>query len=325
MTRTENDLRDALLDLERRADAVGAPPTATLLAAAMHPAATARARRYPRWLPPLAAAAVVAAVAIAAVVLSTGSSPSASPRNPAAGQNHTAPRATHHASTPSPTASRHHRAATTSDAAAILDDAAAKLAAQPWTAPKPDEFFYRRTTDATTWTSVSGVRPGYGRADNGTRIWISGCRHGHLVGGGELGRCTLDDVSHYLADAPTTPSAWDAYLEHMAPGSRAADAQGKIIVQVLHEDLVSPQAAAALLRYTENCPGLHTLDVAPVGGEQLTGITCTSMTNGSYGLVFDASSHAFAGFQGVTQSGQPDGSAEVIRKTGIVPAIGRTP
>ena len=53
----------------------------------------------------------------------------------------------------------------------------------------------------------------------------------------------------------------------MAPGAKAADAQGKIIVEALHQDLVAPKAAAALLRYTESCPGLHTVDVQPVAGE----------------------------------------------------------
>jgi hypothetical protein len=49
------------------------------------------------------------------------------------------------------------------------------------------------------------------------------------------------------------------------------------------------------------------------------------MTNGSYGLVFDTASHHLAGFVVVTGSGRQHGSAEIIHKTGIVPAVGRKP
>ena len=72
-------------------------------------------------------------------------------------------------------------------------------------------------------------------------------------------------------------------------------------------------------------PGLKTLIVRPVAGQKLTGVTCTSMTNGSYGLVFDATSHELVGFVVVTGNGKQDGQAEIIRQTGIVSAIGRTP
>src|SRR3954451_18562047 len=70
---------------------------------------------------------------------------------------------------------------------------------------------------ATTWTSVSGRQAGDGRAANGIKISVSGCRHGRIVSAGESGTCTVNDVPHYLADAPTAASAWDAYLERMAP------------------------------------------------------------------------------------------------------------
>ena len=49
------------------------------------------------------------------------------------------------------------------------------------------------------------------------------------------------------------------------------------------------------------------------------------MTNGSYSLAFDATSHAFVGYVVVSRRGQQDGPAEIVRKTGIVSAIGRTP
>jgi hypothetical protein len=89
--------------------------------------------------------------------------------------------------------------------------------------------------------------------------------------------------------------------------------------------LIAPRAAAALLRYTASCPGLHTLPVRPVNGENLIGVTCTSMTAGSYGIAFDASTHAYAGFVPVSPNGAQVDAAEVVIQTGIVKAIDRTP
>jgi hypothetical protein len=320
MTRTEHDLRAALRKLEQRADQHGAPSTADILAATTAVRRHGTSHRAVRWLAPLAAAALVAAAAVVAVTLNAGHRGSSGTRDAQPGARQTGV----HAAAPTHTTAPVHHAPAIASAAGVLDDAAARLDHANWAAPAASDFFYVRTTQATTWTSASGRQAGDGRASDGTKIWISGCRHGQLVGGGASGACTLNDVPHYLADAPTTPSAWDGYLEHMVPGSKAAGAQGKFIVQVLHEDLVAPKAAAALLRYTASCPGLHTLKVRPVGGEKLIGVTCTSMTNGSYGLVFDPSAHAFVGFVGVTEGGSQDGPAEIVRTTGIVPAIGRT-
>lgn len=314
MTRTENDLRHALRELERRADQHGAPATDSILAVTSE----GPHRRSTRWLAPLAAAAVVAAAAVTAVALRSEHGSSHPPATRAGGQPTLAH--SHH-----PTAHPVVRPATAPAPAAILDDAAAKLDSTSWTAPGQHDFFYVRTTEATTWTSVSGTQVGEGRTADGSPVPVPACVGGHIVAPGESGPCTLNEVPHYLADAPTAPAAWDAYLEHMAPGAKAADAQGKIIVQVLHQDLVSPRAAAALLRYTESCPGLHALPVRPVAGEALIGVTCASMTNGSYGLAFDATTHAFVGFVGVTSSGQQNGAAEIIRGSGIVPAVGRVP
>lgn len=324
MTRTENDLRDALRDLEQRADQQGAPSTASLLGSASEDRPGRRrdpvTRRFPGWLPPLAAAAVVAAATVTAVMLSTQLRSSSHDRVHQPGGRTSAHRAATVSHRPSP------EPKATTSAATVLDDAAATLDAGPgWERPAPQDFYYVRTTQATTWTSVSGRQAGDGRTARGAKIWVPGCEHGQIVSTGESGACTLNDVPHYLGDAPTVPSAWDAYLEQIAPGAKAADAQGKIIVEVLHQDLVAPKAAAALLRYTASCPGLHTLTVGPVTGKKLIGVTCTSMTNGSYGLVFDATSHALVGFVVVSGSGQQDGPAEIIRQTGIVPAIGRTP
>lgn len=325
MTRTENDLRDALDELERRADEHGTPPVAALTGSATEdrgrgPGASTH-RRVPRWIPPLAAAAVVAGAAVTAAVMSDSGSTGTTQRHdsqpaarPTVAQVAPSFSAAVRSVAPSPTA------------ATILDDAAAKLDAAPaWSRPASSAFFYVRTTESTTWTSVSGRLAGGGRTAEGAKIWVSGCHDGQIVSTGEGGSCTLNDVPHYLADAPTTPSAWDAYLERMAPGARAANAQGKIIVQVLHQDLTAPRSAAALLRYTASCAGLHLITVAPVAGEKLTGVTCTSMTNGSYGLAFDATTHEFVGFVGVGLSGVPDGPAEIVETAGIVAAVGRTP
>lgn len=329
MNRTENDLRAVLREFEQQADRHGAPSSADLLAATLpdrpRESGQPAPRRVRRWLPPLAAAAAVAAAATTAVLISPqGGDPSHS-RAPQPGGQPTAghtrahrPAVVPHSSAPSSPAP--------ASAADILDDAASKLdSGQGWSPPAPQDFFYVRTNQVTTWTSVSGTRPGRGRTADGHTVSVPGCDHGQIVANGETGTCTLNDVPHYLGDAPTAPAKWDAYLEQLAPGTKAAHAQGKIIVEVLHQDLVAPTAAAALLRYTESCPGLHTLTVHPVRGEKLIGVTCTSMTNGSYGLAFDAASHEFVGFVVVSGSGRQDFPAEIVRRTGIVPAIGRRP
>ncbi|MGN6607361.1 MAG: hypothetical protein ACTHMS_10190 [Jatrophihabitans sp.] len=321
MNRTEDDLRAALDDLAARADREGAPPATSLIGDVVTRSTEQQPTGHRRttWLLPLSAAAlVVAGVAVASTV---GGDDHASTTGPASHRTASA------VGTRPPTAA----APSTTKAAPLtparaLADAAAQLDHAPWTEPRPTSFFYRQTTDATTWTSVSGQRAGRGTNADGEPIWISGCRDGRLVSTGESGECTLADVPHYLADAPTVPAAWDAYLEHMAPGSRAAGAQGKIIVQVLHQDLVSPQAEAALLRFTAGCPGLRLVDVQPEdNGRALVGLTCPSMAAGSYGLVLDATTHAFVGFQPVTPDGTPQGRAEVVVRTRIVAAAGQAP
>lgn len=71
------------------------------------------------------------------------------------------------------------------------------------------------------------------------------------------------------------------------------------------------------MRYTETCP---------VGGGKLLGVTCTSMTNGSHCLAFDATTHAFVGFVPVDhKTGTQDYQAEIIRRTGIVAKPGERP
>ncbi len=331
MSRDENDLRAALRQLEHRADEHGAPTKASLLAATAQDGVSSGASRrsgHARWLAPLAVAAAVAAVIIA-ITLSSGSRDSGHQNAPAHSRSEDAALSLSRVDSPSPvrTAPSTQRAPVPSSTAIpVLDAAAGELAAtRNWTTPAPNQFFYVHTTDATTWTSVSGKSAGEGRAPDGTKMWIPGCENGRIVSNGEAGPCTLNDVPHYLADAPTTPSAWDRYLEHMAPGAKAGGAQGKIIVQVLHEDLVAPGAAAALLRYTATCPGLHTFPVRPAHGRELIGVTCTSMTNGSYGLAFDRATHALVGFVGVNGSGQQEGPAEIVLETGIVAAVGRKP
>lgn len=329
MNRTENDLRAVLRELEQRADRHGAPSSADLLAATLEnrlgESRQPAPRRLRRWLPPFAAAVAVAAAATTAVLISPQSS---SPSNTLAPQPGGQPTAGHTRAHRPPVVPHHSAPSSPAppSAADILDDAAATLDAAPgWAPPAPQDFFYVRTNEVTTWTSVSGTQPGRGRTAGGQTVPVPGCDHGQIVAIGESGSCTLKNVPHYLDDAPTSPAKWDAYLEQLAPGAKAANAQGKIIVEVLHQYLVAPKAAAALLRYTASCPGLHTLTVRPVGGAKLIGVTCTSMTHGSYGLVFDAASHDFLGFVGVTGSGRQNGPAEIVRQTGIVPAIGRTP
>lgn len=313
MTRTESDLRNAFLELSRQAGEQDAPSLESIL----HGVRTQRPvglQRGPaaRWLAPIAVAAAVAlAAGITTLALRSDDNGTSPQRLPAA-------------AAPIAPASTRPVARADQTAGGILNDAAAELSAEPaWTAPQPQQFFYVQTTQASTWTSVSGTRAGRGRTSDGRVVFVPGCDGGQIVSTGQSGACTLSDVPHYLSDAPTTPSQWDAYLERMAPGSRADNAQGKIIVQVLHQDLIAPKAAAALLRYTARCPGLHAIAVKPVGGKNLVGVTCTSMTNGSYGLVFDARSHAFLGFVGVSSSGQQNWPAEIIQKTALVAALGQ--
>ena len=321
MIRTENDLRNTLHELGRRSVEQNAPSLESILAGVTkeRPGRLSRSVAA-RWRAPVAvAAAVVVAAGVTTMTLRNEHNGSSPQRLPVA-----APRIASTAQHPS---AQHPSARTTQPSAGtVLNAAAARLDAAPaWTTPSPQNFFYIETTEATTWTSVSGTRAGSGQTADGHTIWVAGCKNGHIVSPAESGTCTLGDVGHYLDDAPMTPSAWGTYLEQLAPGAEAANAQGKIIVEVLHQDLTAPKAAAALLRYTASCPGLHTFAMDPVAGKNLVGVTCTSMTNGSYGLVFDANSQAFLGFVGVTMSGKQSAPAELVRKIAIVTAIGQKP
>lgn len=316
MIRTENDLRNALHELGRSSVEQNAPSPESILTGVTkdRPGRLSRSVAA-RWRTPVAvAAAVVVAAGVTTTTLRNEHNGSSPQRLPVA-----APRSSSTAQHPS-------ARTTPPSAATVLNAAADRLDAAPaWTPPNPQNFFYIETTQATTWTSVNGTRAGSGQTADGQTIFVAGCKNGHIVSTGESGTCTLGDVGHYLDDAPTTPSAWGTYLEQLAPGAEVANAQGKIIVEVLHQDLTAPKATAALLRYTASCPGLHTFTVDPVAGENLVGVTCTSMTNGSYGLVFDANSQAFLGFVGVTTSGKQNAPAELVRKIAIVAAIGRKP
>ena len=49
------------------------------------------------------------------------------------------------------------------------------------------------------------------------------------------------------------------------------------------------------------------------------------MTNGSGGLTFDATTHAFVGFVTVTSNGDQDGPAEIVQQTAIVSGVDVTP
>jgi hypothetical protein len=325
MTRTESDLRHALLELERRADEVGAPTATNILLPAKVGRADAGPRRWGRWLPPLATAAAVAAAAVTVAALNGSSDRRGRAVQPGTSGGDTTTASASLRPTEPAVSKKVSAPARPAQPAGVLEDAATKLDAEPWAAPSPQQFFYVRTTDATTWTSVSGRQQGRGRTADGRTIWISGCRQGHLVSSGEAGYCTLKDVPHYLADAPKTARAWDAYLEKMVPGAKAAGVQGKFIVHVLHQDLVAPKAAAALLRFTATCDGLHLIPVEPVSGEKLLGVTCPSMTAGSYGLAFDAASHEFVGYVGVDQKARQVGPAEIVLRKGIVSAVGRKP
>lgn len=339
MTRSENDLRAALHELEQRADQQGAPSTeviiATVDAARNRPHPVPRPSHLRRWLAPLATAALVAVAALTAVTLTGGQhAPSQEGRGPASTTNPSITQPSNTSPARPSTSPRQDLSTVkpkpnpTAAAASVLDDAAATLAAQPWTAPHPDQFFYVHTTKATTWTSVSGITAGYGQTSDGRPILIDGCIHGQAVHGHPVpaSYCSTHRGARYLAAAPTTRSAWNAYLERLDPGAKTANTQGKIIAQVLHDDLLSPTAAAALLRYTTFCLGLRTLAVAPVQGNALVGITCTSMANGSYGLVFDATTHNFTGFVAVDhQTGKATGAAEIVLKTGIVSKVGQRP
>ncbi len=322
MNRTENDLRNALHEMERHATEQTAPSLDDILAGARTQPADRGRGAAARWLAPVAVAAAVAVAAgVTTIALRSTPGGSAAHTVPAAasGSRPASPRPSAKMTSPARTADQ-------TEAVAILNDAAAQLDHAPaWTTPDPQQFFYVETNQATTWTSVSGTRPGIGHTTDGTTVAVPGCKDGQIVSVGESGTCTLNDVPHYLGDAPTTPSAWDAYLEKMAPGAKAANAQGKIIVGALHQDLTAPRPAAALLRYTAGCPGLHTLTVKPAAGKNLIGVTCTSMTNGSYGLAFDIRSHAFLGFVGVNPSGHQDWAAEITLKTAIVASAGQQP
>ena len=333
------DLRRLRPDVPLRPAIELEPARVRLIEAIGHrPSARDRARR---WALPAAASVATAAAAVIVLVVATGSSHRAGPPAGDPGGSLSAPpsvassaptSAGHRAPRPRRRAprARPRRAPTAAAAVAILDDAANRLAAAPdFPAPDPAAFFYRRTTQASYWTSVSGHKPGQINDITTGTMSIPACVNGQVVVSGGGGSCSgTDDTPHYLGDAPTTAAAWGPYLLAFAPGARDNNAEGKIITSVFHDFLAQPHALAALLRYTAtSCPGLHTLPVSPVNGEALIGVTCASMTHGSNALAFDATTHAWVGTVPVdyTGPGLQEGTAEIVLATGFVTAIGRTP
>lgn len=334
-----DDLRRLRPDLPLRNAFDLEPARGRLLDAIGH--RPSRREQTRRWALPAVASLATAAAVVTVIVVATGTAhpgggtPAGDPNGSLTAPSSLSSRSAPDTGSPRSTATPSSSSAASSqlnaaEAAGILESAAVRLATQPdFAIPDPAAFFYRRTTQATSWTSVSGTKEGRIEDRTTGTLSVAACVNGQIVVSGGGGSCTgTADTPHYLADAPTTPAAWGPYLLAFAPGARANDAEGKIITSVLHDFVTQPRAQAALLRYTAtSCPGLHTFPVSAVNGEALIGVTCASMTHGSNALAFDATTHAWVGTVPVdyTGPGKQDGPAEIVLATGFVTTIGQRP
>ena len=209
---------------------------------------------------------------------------------------------------------------------AILDEAAAKLDAAPaWTAPDPQDFFYIRTTDATTWTSVSGTQAGDGRAADGGKIWVPGCDNGQIVSAGESGPCTLNDVPHYLGDAPTSPNqpgtpTWSRSRRGPRRPTRRARSSSRRCTRTW-----SPRRRPPRCWLHRHLP--RAADPGPAAGRRRRSGR-RHLPEHDQRLLRSGLRRDLPRLRRIRRrepAGQQDGTAEIIGKTGIVSAVGRTP
>jgi hypothetical protein len=243
------------------------------------------------------------------------SAPIAPPRPSSSGPISTPPmRTTEPTPTETPAAGG---AGTRPAAVAILHQAANQLRSEPRIAtPAPSAFYYFRTTQSENWISINGRRVGTGRTPAGDSTWPA-CRNGRDVTPGESGSCTAHPA--YLPDAPTATGQWASYLDKTyLPGALESGAGGKAVYQLLYTNLVQPAARASLLDWVATCADVRTVQVAPVDGRQLVGVSCADLPY--LVLVFDRSDHHLAGT--IWDSAGP---AELWLQTGVVAAVGDRP
>ncbi|WP_018680480.1 CU044_5270 family protein [Actinokineospora enzanensis] len=260
---------DDLTLVRELADDTPPPDLGPARARLMARIATQRPRR--RFGPVIAAVATGTAAAAAVVVVSTSGGPAA----------------------PAPDA-------TATDPVRLLAAAADAARAQPWVAPRPDQFVYTRTGSREFWRSVDGTHDGL-LIDGPRHTPMPGCRNGRtvVVQGDEIiaGRTDACEVSPgYRADLPTTEDGMVAYLQRVAdnPNSR-----GKEVLGLIEESVLAPATRAALYQAAARTPGLTAVPNVtngsgtpgvgvtwpPPGGDPTTAVT----------LVFDPDTHEYLG------------------------------
>jgi hypothetical protein len=192
-------------------------------------------------------------------------------------------------------------------AAVVLREAAAAARAQPFVAPRPDQFLYVKSQDALgvreSWRSVDGTQNGLAE-QGGVREVLGAC---------PVGETDCDPA--YLPDLPTDKEGMAEYLRGGMSGVPSdTNYVGKTAL-ALFGKILKPEARAALFEAVADFEGL-TVDEHAVDPAGRSGIGISWSSNGWSGsFVLDATTYEYLGM--------PHESARLV--TGVVDAIGQRP
>jgi hypothetical protein len=200
--------------------------------------------------------------------------------------------------------------------AEVLHLAAATAATEPFTAPRPDQLMYVKSTHYQGWFSVDGTHRGLA---NGAVV--AGCKNGHadlfksnskVIG---TVACTPDPA--YLPDAPTDVAGMTKYLAKLHVGA-SPNMTGKAVYDLLFFHYLKPAAQAALFNTMATAPGIWVIPSAQdISGRP--GIAVAWKFQGeTVELIFDKKTHAFLG----ANTSPTDGDA--LLKMVIVDKVGQT-
>ena len=205
--------------------------------------------------------------------------------------------------------------AAVADPVTVLRAAATTATAQPFTAPRPDQFVYVASAGYRAWFSVDGTHDGL--VDAGAQSVVPGCRDGMTTqtGNGVTVTVACTPTPAYRPDLPADPVALRAAVVAEAGGD-ATNPVAKQVLPLLEFELLPPATRGALFTVVSTYPGLTTrTDGVPPG---TVGVSW-SFGGGSVTLLFGADDHGFRGTLDPTTGGVSGLSSPVV-----VDAVGRT-
>lgn len=211
-------------------------------------------------------------------------------------------------------------------AATILSQAAQATSLQSDVVPRADQFLYLKTDGAEDWLSIDGTHNGGYVSSAGVKTVSYGCRDGVTLEPERPQPCTPQPA--YLADLPATQDGMTAYLSRTYGSD--VNRTGKGIFDLLEFHYLRPAVRAALFRAATQFPGLSVVR-DPALGPDVIGVRWTegpssdpNIGQSSATLLFDATTHAFAGIRTTGIKGEA-GAGGAPSATAIVDDVGQRP